>query len=90
MGWVELEFPFSAAHVALGKGRGWVVAAKGAYIPTKNVGTYAPPATWQFSGSTTQLNGTWGTPNGSGSAGSFTPANGAYPIWSNISTETCH
>jgi hypothetical protein len=46
--------------------------------------------TWQFSGSTTQSNGTWGTPSGSGSAGSLTLANGAYPTWSNISTETCH
>ena len=44
MGLVELEVLFSAAHVAVGSGRGWVVAPKAAYIPTKNVGTYAPPA----------------------------------------------
>jgi hypothetical protein len=44
MGLVELEVLFSAAPVAGGNGRGWVVAAKVAYIPTKNVGTYAPPA----------------------------------------------
>ena len=43
MGWVELEVLFSAARVAVGKRRGWVVA-NGAYIPTKNVGTYTPPA----------------------------------------------
>ena len=46
--------------------------------------------TWNFSGSTTQSNGTWGTPSGSGSAGSLTPANGTYPKWSNVSTETCN
>lgn len=45
---------------------------------------------WQFSGSTTQSNGTWSTPTGSGgTSGSFTIANGAYPTWNDISTRTC-
>jgi hypothetical protein len=47
--------------------------------------------TWQFSGSTTQSNGTWGTPSGSGGpVGGVTATNGSYPTWGNIATETCH
>ena len=39
LGLVELEVLFSAGHGAVGAGRGAVVGANGADIPTKNVGT---------------------------------------------------
>lgn len=45
---------------------------------------------WQFTASTTQSNGVWGTPIGSsGGVGGVTPAAGIYPIWTNLSIATC-
>ena len=47
---------------------------------------------WQFSGSTTQSNGSWGSPTGSGGpSGSFVAALGSAssPSWNGVSTRTC-
>jgi len=50
---------------------------------------------WSFSGSTTQSNGTWSTPSGSGSAQSFAAASGisSFPQWSGpvvLANNNCH
>jgi hypothetical protein len=47
---------------------------------------------WSALGSTTQSNGVWGTPTGSGSAGTFT-ASAAYPSWTGVvgaANNNCH
>ncbi len=49
---------------------------------------------WQFSGQTTQANGKWQKPTGSGTVGSFTAANGSqadkgYPTWTGPAVTTC-
>lgn len=49
---------------------------------------------WSFSGSTTQSNGTWGTPTGSGSAQSFAAVSGinSFPQWTGkaVPNAVCH
>ena len=49
---------------------------------------------WSFSGSTTQSNGTWGTPSGSGSAQAFAAASGisSFPRWTGkaVPNANCH
>lgn len=51
--------------------------------------------TWQFSGSTTQSNGVWGTPTGSGGPGNFLTATSPsfYPTWQGLAVtanNNCH
>jgi hypothetical protein len=50
---------------------------------------------WQFSGQSTQVNGKWQKPTGSGTVGTFTAGNGnqpnhGYPSWTGKATQTCH